>query len=161
MTDNPLHTVHVNIGSNLGNRHDNITKALRCLEIISAGSFNCSPPFYSRPWQFDSENMFVNVGVTFTTRLSPAELLEKCRETELSISDLPHRNAAGEYVDRIIDIDIIAYDNLITKDENLIIPHPRMHLREFVLRPLSQTWPDWTHPIMHKTAVELMANLSE
>ncbi len=87
-------------------------------------------------------------------------MLKSLLDIEKSISSASHRDESGNYVDRIIDIDLIAYDDLIIDSEALTLPHPRMHLREFVLRPLALLWPDWRHPILDLTAQELLDSMT-
>lgn len=142
--------VHFNIGSNLGDREDNIRRAvasLRQLACISS-SIRVSDPVISPPWGFDSANDFINVGISLDTDLTPDTLLEATQRIEQSISTASHRDATGAYIDRLIDIDIIAcattgkdgaLNNLIeTSTEKLTLPHPRALRRDFVMQPLRE-----------------------
>lgn len=149
--------VHLNIGSNLGNRLENIAQAINRLRPHTVGSIHCSPPFFSRAWGYDSGNDFINMGVTTSTLLTPEKLLNLVKRIEKEISPLSHRDENGLYADRFIDIDIIAIEERKIESVQLIVPHPLMHLREFVLRPMAQTWPDWKHPITGKT-INMMLN---
>ncbi len=143
-----MYHVHLNIGSNLGDREDNIRRAvasLRQLACISA-SIRVSDPVISPPWGFESANDFINVGMSLDTDLSPESLLEATQRIEQSISTASHRDASGAYIDRPIDIDIIAcataeedgtLHNLIEiTTEKLTLPHPRALQRDFVMQPL-------------------------
>lgn len=142
--------VHFNIGSNLGDREDNIRRAvasLRQLACISS-SIRVSDPVISPPWGFDSANDFINVGISLDTDLSPDTLLKATQRIEQSISTASHRDATGAYIDRPIDIDIIAcattgkdgaLHNLIEiSTERLTLPHPRALRRDFVMQPLRE-----------------------
>ena len=87
------------------------------------------------------------------------EILRKLQEIQCEINPSPHRDASGAYIDRAIDIDLIAIDDWVIDHPDLTLPHPRMHMRDFVLIPLRQLAPHWTHPILAKTAVEMIADL--
>ncbi len=94
----------------------------------------------SEPWGFESPNRFVNVGVGVRTvrEYDPLELLEITQRVQGEIDDAPHRDAAGGYVDRAIDIDIIMVDDVRMDTPRLTLPHPRMREREFVMLPLME-----------------------
>ena len=140
--------VHLNIGSNLGDREENIRRAvasLRQLACISS-SVIVSDTVESEPWGYDSSNGFLNVGMSFDTELAPEALLAAVQRVEKSISTASHRDSAGAYIDRIIDIDIIACSVtdaatgrpalVISDTPELTLPHPRALLRDFVMTPL-------------------------
>ena len=151
---------HINIGSNIGDRLGAISRAVaRVLSLsdVKAGRF--SPPVHSHPQGFSSPNDFINVGVEIATSLSPGELLHTLQKIEKQISPAPHRDNNGNYIDRTIDIDIIYIDDLVIDTPELKIPHPRMSLREFVLRPINYLSPDWLHPIYNLTAAQMLQNL--
>ncbi|MDE6802698.1 MAG: 2-amino-4-hydroxy-6-hydroxymethyldihydropteridine diphosphokinase [Muribaculaceae bacterium] len=135
-----MHEAHLNIGSNYGDRMAYIARAVALLsehlEVVAV-----SDPVESDPDGFDSTNRFVNVGLTVRTELDPLALLDLTQRTERSVGRMPHRNPDGTYRDRDIDIDIIYYDDLRVNSARLTLPHPRMGLREFVLRPLRQLNP--------------------
>lgn len=143
---------HINIGSNLGNREDNIKRAVAALQQLAFhSSFKLSDTFSSSPWGYSSTNDFLNVGISFDCNLSPEELLSHTQSIEQSISNTPHRNSDGSYADRAIDIDIIACAKLKEDSspselieintEKLTLPHPRALLRDFVTVPLRQIDP--------------------
>lgn len=140
--------VHFNIGSNLGDREDNIKRAVASLLRLASdlSSVRVSEPVVSEPWGFESANAFVNVGVSLDTELSPERLLQATQAIERSISTASHRDAAGGYIDRLIDIDIIAAATpqgaLVELDnERLTLPHPRALQRDFVITPLRSVDP--------------------
>ena len=87
--------------------------------------------------------------------MEPLEILRLLREVETSINPASHRTASGEYADRVIDIDLIAVDDMVLNTPELTLPHPRMHLRAFVLEPLAELAPAWRHPLLHLTARQL------
>lgn len=145
-----IHT-HINIGSNLGNREDNIKRAVAALQQLAFSSFKLSDTFSSSPWGYSSTNDFLNVGISLNCKFSPEELLGHTQSIEQSISNTPHRNSDGSYADRVIDIDIIAcaklkedstlFELIEINTEKLTLPHPRALLRDFVTIPLQQIDP--------------------
>lgn len=143
-------TIHLNIGSNIGNRMALIGRAvaLLCGELRPC-AVRVSAPVETEPWGFDSPNTFINIGVRIKTDtgLSPTDVLAVTRRVEREVgAGCPHRNPDGSYRDRPIDIDIIAIDRLVIDTAELVIPHPRAHLRDFVLVPLARLDPatrDW------------------
>ncbi|MDE5658768.1 MAG: 2-amino-4-hydroxy-6-hydroxymethyldihydropteridine diphosphokinase [Muribaculaceae bacterium] len=140
--------VHLNIGSNLGDREENIRRAVASLRQLAcvSSSVIVSDMVESEPWGYDSSNGFLNVGMSFDTELAPEALLAAVQRVEKSISTASHRDSAGAYIDRIIDIDIIACSVtdaatgrpalVISDTPELTLPHPRALLRDFVMTPL-------------------------
>lgn len=132
---------HLNIGSNLGDRRDNLSRAVALLRGRAGHVLAVSDPVESAPWGYDSTNRFLNIGLDIDTSLSPLDLLDTLQAIEREISPMAHRNPDGTYRDRAVDIDIILYDDLEIASERLTIPHPLMHRRDFVLTPLRQLHP--------------------
>ncbi len=143
--------VYLGIGTNLGNRGENIRTCLQALEEQCGHISACSSFFYSKPQDFASEHDFINVVIHLQTSLSPLELLQatqdierKMGRTQKSRSRIVNGAQQTIHFDRIIDIDILYYDNLSTTfyddsgKEILIIPHPRMQERDFVMVPLNE-----------------------
>lgn len=155
-------TAHLNIGSNLGSSPlDNITKAIDLLGIHAGQIVAVSAPFSSLPWGYESARTFVNVGVNLRTSLTPERLLQTTQAVERMVAPADrHRTPQGGYADRVIDIDIIAMDSLTSLTAHPLLPHPLMHLREFVLVPMLEVWPQWRHPLRGGSAVaDLLAAL--
>ncbi|MBD5241684.1 MAG: 2-amino-4-hydroxy-6-hydroxymethyldihydropteridine diphosphokinase [Barnesiella sp.] len=152
-----MHTAYINIGSNLGDRHGNIAAAVAAVKERINPQVRLSEPVESPPWGYRSANSFINIGAAFETQLTPLELIEILLDIQNSISDLPHRTLSGGYADRIIDIDLIAVDQLVISTPELTLPHPRMHLRHFVLIPLQELAPQWVHPVLGLTPAEMLA----
>lgn len=152
-------TAYINIGSNQGDRHSIIERAIALIEHKLGVHCHRSDYIESDAWGYNSPNRFLNIGIKFTTDLSPKELLEKLLEIQSHISSAPHRNAVDGYIDRMIDIDLIALDEVVSDDPYVILPHPRMHLREFVLIPMIQLAPEWIHPRLHANSLTLLRTL--
>lgn len=132
-----LHTIYLGLGSNIGNRKRNMRDAIQYLESIVGTLVRQSDLFETEPWGFDSPNLFINMCVCMETPLSPRQLLEATQSIEKEMGRTS-KSEAGEYADRIIDIDILIYDDLKINDGDLVIPHPLMHERDFVMIPLRQ-----------------------
>lgn len=139
---------------------DNINHAV-CLLEANVGHVCAASDFYeTAPQGFESANMFVNHAVNVMTALDAPQLLETLKNIEREIDAKGnHRDANGNYADRHIDLDLIALDREIWNIDGLIVPHPRMHTREFVLRPMQEIWPDWLHPIFEKNPGEMLRAL--
>lgn len=147
---------YLNIGSNLGDRKQNLLSAIQAIECKLQATAQASSIIESTAWGFDSDNTFLNIGIAIDSDIIPEEMLRITQSIEKTLGSATHRNYDGSYCDRLIDIDIIAVDEETIESENLTIPHPRMHLREFVLAPMTQLAPHWNHPILHKTASQLL-----
>lgn len=145
---------YLSLGSNLGDRRAHLNRARELVSGLGPTTF--SSVISSEPWGFDSPHLFLNQCAILTTSLAPLQLLKALQEIEHSISPASHRLADGSYADRAIDIDILAIDSLVLSLPNLVIPHPKMHLREFVLGPLAQIAPNWIHPVLNKTVAEML-----
>jgi 2-amino-4-hydroxy-6-hydroxymethyldihydropteridine diphosphokinase len=145
--------VFLGIGTNLGNRKNNILEAVGRIKeligpVISASSF-----YETEPWGFRSENKFLNMVVEVETKLRPSDLLGRL----LVIESLFGRVREGkQYSSRIIDLDILLYNNKIMETKVLEIPHPKMHERRFVLVPLVEIAPDIVHPVLKKSIRDLL-----
>lgn len=153
-------TAHVNIGSNLGPSEELLDRAAAMIALRFGGELRRAPIERSSPWGYESPNPYLNLGVAFETSLDPRSLLHALREIERAIDPSPHRDAAGAYIDRLIDIDVIALGSAVVDTPELTLPHPKMHLRPFVLRPMAYLDPVWRHPLLGLTAPELLARLS-
>ena len=137
-------TTYLSLGSNVGDRTDNLKNVINSIENL-VGKVNKISKFYENPAiGFDGDN-FVNICVEVVTHLSPNELLNSLLKIENEYGR--KRLKSGEYSSRIIDIDIIFYEDLIINQNGLVIPHPRMQSRHFVLTPMCDLNPDFIHPI--------------
>lgn len=142
----------LSIGTNIGDRQANIANAITALGQISK-VVTVSPIYTSEPWGFESENGFYNIALILETSLSPLDLLYATQQIERDLGRTAKTTTS--YTDRIIDIDIIDYNNQTIDTQALTLPHKLMHKRNFVLYPLADIAPDWQHPILKLTATEL------
>ncbi len=148
----------INIGSNLGDRRLNLSRAMRAVGM-EFGDFEMSHAVESAPAGFDSPHRFLNVGMLFQSDLQPEEVLTRLQAIEKQLGSGPHRNADGSYRDRLIDIDIVAADDLVMQTDRLTLPHPRLAERRFFLEPLKEIAPQWKHPVSGLTARQMLARL--
>ena len=119
-----------------------------------------SAPVFSAPWGYVSDSEFMNVGLNIDVELSPFDLLAALKRIERLIApDESHRTADGEYADRTIDLDLIAYGTEVADAPELTLPHPRMAEREFVLRPMVEIMPHWRHPKNGLTPSEMLEKI--
>lgn len=132
------HRVYLGLGSNLGDRRKNLLRALRLLQGAEGMSIlKVSSVYRSDPWGVREQPEFLNMVVLAATSLEPGEVLEVCREVEEEMG----RVREGKWTPRIIDVDILLYDRLIIREEGLIVPHPLMAERDFVILPLLEIDP--------------------
>ena len=151
-------TVYLGLGTNIGNRTENLTRAIEALSLALGHYTALSSFMETAPWGFDSDNAFLNCAVAFETELLPEELLNTTERIERELGRTIKSNG-GIYHDRTIDIDILLYDSIIVETPRLTIPHPLMHKRDFVLEPLAQIAADTVHPTTGKSIEQLKAAL--
>jgi len=140
--------VYLGLGTNLGDKELNLKNAVMNLSLEVGSVIRLSAFFASDPWGYESENEYLNAVVLVETNLSPFELLEKTQAIERRMGRTS-KTTAG-YHDRMIDIDILLYDDLIIDQPDLKIPHPLMSQRNFVLVPLSEIAPGLINPVSGK-----------
>ncbi|TWI02257.1 2-amino-4-hydroxy-6-hydroxymethyldihydropteridine diphosphokinase [Flavobacterium tiangeerense] len=148
------HQVILSIGSNQGNRKENI---LQCLHLIhqEVGTIIKTSKLYESPaWGFESES-FYNCAVLIHTYQAAHKVLNQVLKIEKRLGRIP--NLSSEYQSRVIDIDIVAFDDDVIATEKLQVPHPLMQNRNFVLVPVLDLNLDWKHPVLHKNVPELLA----
>lgn len=144
-------TAYIGIGSNLGDREDNCERAIKLLEAGDIKVEKRSSMIETEPWGAEDQPKFINMAVEIETDLEPVELLSLLKKIECEIG----RRPAERWGPRIIDLDILLYDDLIIKMPKLEIPHPHIAEREFVLKPLSEIAPDKIHPVLKKSIKDL------
>lgn len=126
----------LSLGSNLGQREEHISRALTLLSERVGELQSVSKPYYSEAMGYVSKNEFCNVCAKYSTVLNPLELLKVCQAIEVEMGRI--KDSKGFLADRIIDVDIIFFDDLTISSENLEIPHPRWRERPFVTEPLKE-----------------------
>ena len=150
-----LHTIYLALGSNLGERHEHLREALKRLPPKVA-LHKVSSVYETAPVDYQDQPDFLNMACQGETQLSPRALLRYVKEIERAIGrQVTFRNGP-----RVIDIDILLYDQLCIQENDLVIPHPRMAERAFVLAPLAEIAPDVIEPIHHQTIRELLNKIS-
>ena len=132
-----MHTIYLSLGTNLGSREDNLERALHLLQEQVGALLRRSSVHETTPWGFESSHMFLNLCVCMATSLSPLQLLATTKQIERQLGRT-RKSAHGHYADRLIDIDILLYDDAHINEPGLVIPHPHMYEREFVMMPLNE-----------------------
>ena len=128
---------YLSLGSNLGDRHATMRRAIDMLNAGAGTVDRQSSPIETEPWGFESPNRFLNICVRLTTTLTPEQLLLATQAIERQLGRTM-KSDSGQYHDRPIDIDILTYDDLHIATPTLTIPHPLMHERDFVMIPLRE-----------------------
>ena len=151
-----MNKVFLGIGTNLNKRESNINEAVARIEEHIGKIIVSSSVYETEPWGFQSENEFLNMVVKVETNLAPSGLLGRINMIE---SLLGRVRRDKHYASRVIDIDILLYENMIINEISLKIPHPLLQDRLFVLIPLCEIEPDFVHPVSGKTITELLGNV--
>ena len=152
--------VCLSLGSNLGPRETYLRKALQALDKELGSLVKCSSFYETLPWGFSSDSLFLNAAACFDTLLSPEEVLAVTQQIEKSLGR-KEKSRQGQYADRCIDIDILLYDDRVIETPDMILPHPHMAERMFVLEPLAEIMPHLLHPQLRKTILQLKEELAE
>jgi len=148
---NMEHIVYLSLGTNLGNRAANLKQAVSSLPPQMTVKTK-SNVYETPPWGYTEQDPFLNQAVKATTYLEPEKLLKHIKRLEIAMG----RQKTFRYGPRLIDIDILFYDDEILETPTLTIPHPNLHERGFVLLPMMDIAPDHLHPIMKKSIREMI-----
>ena len=151
--------VYLGLGTNIGNRRGNLVKAAALLAERVGDILALSGFMETEPWGFESENLFLNAAIKMETPLTPDELLSATQAIEREMGR--EKKSDGTYHDRVIDIDILLYDNQVIEQPGLIVPHPLMQERLFVMAPLAEIAPFERHPLLGQTFMELADSLQD
>ena len=147
------HTAYITLGSNMGNREENFRNAIKKIEeVIGIKISKISSFIVTEPWGNENQEEFLNGAIEVKTYLTPRELMSELLRIENELG----RVREIKWGPRVIDLDIVLYDDIVSNDEFVILPHPLMHLREFVLKPLNEIAPYALHPLKNKRVFELL-----
>jgi 2-amino-4-hydroxy-6-hydroxymethyldihydropteridine diphosphokinase len=149
------HTVYIALGTNLGDRLTNLRAAIESMppEIILLAE---SHVYETPPWGYENQPAFLNMVIKAETGLEPESLLAYLKQLEVELG----REQNFRWGPRLIDLDILFFDDLVIDTPPLVIPHPRLHERPFVLVPLMDIAPDFIHPVSQRSASDLLADLN-
>jgi 2-amino-4-hydroxy-6-hydroxymethyldihydropteridine diphosphokinase len=146
-----FHTAYIAIGTNLGDRLANLRAALAAL-APEIKALDESPVYETEPWGYVDQPPFLNMALRAGTDLAPHDLLDRLKGIEATLGRIPSFHNGP----RLIDLDILFYDDLVLDTPALVIPHPRLHERAFVLVPLAKIAPDLVHPVLSLSVAQLV-----
>lgn len=152
-----MNNVVILLGGNLGRPIENFIKSKQQISEAIGAITNESSIYESSAWGFEAKELFLNQVIIVESNLKPFELLKATQNIEQSIGR-KNKTIDLEYSSRLIDIDILFYNDDIIQQPNLSIPHPRLHLRNFTLEPLNEILPNFVHPILKKEISTLLRN---
>lgn len=144
---------YLGLGTNVGNKRRNMITAAALLAERVGDILALSGFYETEPWGFESENFFLNAAVKLKTSFSPLEVLQITQQIEKELGRTEKSN--GVYHDRIIDIDILLYEDEVLQIPELTLPHPLMHERKFVMDPLTEIAPFVVHPVLKERIIDL------
>jgi 2-amino-4-hydroxy-6-hydroxymethyldihydropteridine diphosphokinase len=148
-----MNTVYLIIGGNIGKREEAILHALRKIDRQTGEIFIKSAIYETAPWGNEDQAKFLNCAIGIKTSKSPHEVLQSILDIEMQMGRI---RGEEKWKERLIDIDILFYENKTVLDNELSIPHPFLHQRKFVLTPLNEIAPQFIHPAQNKTVQELL-----
>ena len=156
--------VYVGLGTNLGDKEQNLKVAVQKIEEQIGKVVSLSAFYITAPWGFSSDNSFLNAAVCVDTELAPIDVLQRTQAIEQKLGRTK-KSVNGIYSDRLIDIDLLLYEDLILSavtpsGAELNLPHPLMTERDFVMKPLVEIAPELVHPVLGKTMRELISSFS-
>ena len=147
------HHAYLLLGSNMGDREGFLAFGRKEIESRTGKILKTSSIYETEAWGVSDQAPYMNTALFLETGLDPESLITVFRRIEHEAG----RTDQKKYAPRTLDIDILFYDDLVMKSENLIIPHPRLHLRRFALVPLAEISPGIVHPLLNQSVEELLA----
>jgi 2-amino-4-hydroxy-6-hydroxymethyldihydropteridine diphosphokinase len=152
-----LHIAYISAGSNMGARLQNCRKGIEALtEADNSRILAQSRIYKTEPVDYEDQNWFVNMMIKLETALDPFQLLDHIEHIQRAAGRIKDSIRFGP---RILDLDIILYDDKIIESDRLVVPHPRMHKRRFVLKPICDIDPAVIHPVLKKEMQILLEEL--
>jgi 2-amino-4-hydroxy-6-hydroxymethyldihydropteridine diphosphokinase len=149
----------ISIGSNMGNKLANCRNAVDTIQRTGVGRVVAQSKFYhTEPVDFIDQEWFLNAAIKIETPLEPLGLLNALQQIQKAAG---RKKGGIRFGPRVIDLDIIFYDDLTFEDERLMIPHPRMHKRRFVLQPICDIDPQIVHPVLEQTVGRLLLQMKD
>lgn len=148
-----MHQVFLGLGGNIGNKHENFCRAHQLISKKLGKIKALSSIYETPPWGFHSEHVFWNQAIEIESILEALEILWRIKEIEESFG---LKSKEQRYTNRAIDIDILYVDDAFFETESLIVPHPRLHERKFVLVPLAEIAPNFKHPLLRMSNLDLL-----
>ena len=152
--------VYLLLGGNQGDVRKTFSQTLELIQLSVGKVKTLSPVYRSEPWGFKASESFLNQVVIVYTALDPEELLKEILDIEKKMGRV-RDDHHSKYLSRTIDIDILFYNDRIINSHDLIVPHPRLHLRNFTLVPLNAISPDFYHPVFKRTISDLVKNCDD
>jgi dihydroneopterin aldolase/2-amino-4-hydroxy-6-hydroxymethyldihydropteridine diphosphokinase len=157
MIERKRHKVYMGLGSNVGDKEKYLKEAINKISAEKNIQIGKQSSFITtRPWGYLDQEDFLNAVIEIETTLEPEELMDILLKIEQELD----RERTIKWGPRTIDLDIIMYDDVVSSNEKVILPHPRMHEREFVLKSLNEIAPYLMHPVLHKRIFTLLEELN-
>jgi 2-amino-4-hydroxy-6-hydroxymethyldihydropteridine diphosphokinase len=148
-----MNIVFLGLGTNLGDREGNLNNAVSEITKHIGKALKKSSVYETEPWGFQSDNEFLNIVVKVETELTPKAVLKEILKIEFSLGRV---RGGNQYSSRIIDIDVLFYEDQAIESADLKVPHPKLHERKFVLVPLVEIEPELVHPVFKKSVFSLL-----
>lgn len=146
--------IYILLGSNLGDRLQVLYDTQKLIDETTSNVVRASAVYKTEPWGVSDQPAFYNQVLQLETSLDPHALLVSLQNIEKKIGKIK----LGKWRERLIDIDILYYDQLVVEDKDLVLPHPEIQNRRFTLVPLCEVSPDFVHPVFQKTQQQLLAS---
>lgn len=154
-----MNVAYLCLGGNIGDREATLSEAVKQIAARAGKMESCSPLYETEAWGVTAQQAYLNQCVCVKTALAPLPLLQCLLNIEQGLGR--RRTNSAVYEARTIDIDLLLFNDLVLEDKRLVVPHPRMHLRKFVLAPLNDIASGYLHPVFNKTIFNLLAECSD